>query len=85
MSDLSVYYWIKNNQRGAATLRTTYNKATKQKTYWASVTVAHTTKYVRINKYEYDAINDRAGNVKSCFVTHSNGRFTYNEHCVNFK
>lgn len=82
MRNLSIYYWIKNNQRGA-TLRTTRNAATNKITYWASVTVNNVTKMLRINKYEYDLIKSRAKTM-DCFNTHSNGRFIYHECSIRF-
>ena len=84
MSDLSIYYWIKNNQCGITTLRRTYNNQTATHTYWARIVVNKVAKFIRINRDEYDTINNRHGAVKDCFLTYTHRNVTRHEHCVRF-
>jgi hypothetical protein len=84
MSDLSVYFWIKNNQRGATTLRKTVNTRTDKTYYYALVRVNGVERMTRITKDEYAVINDRYGNKRDCFVTREKNGFIYNDHCVQF-
>ena len=86
MSNLAVYYWIRNNQNGCTQLRHTYNSNTGKHYYFASVIVNGYGKFVRITRDEYDTINDRHGNTRDCFRTKNRlGRFTTHEHSVRMR
>lgn len=84
MSNLSIYYWIKNNQRGATRLRKTIDTRTYKTYYYALVNVNGVERMTRITKYEYDTINDRHGARRDAFITHTRKHMTLHEHCIQF-
>lgn len=82
MSNLSVFYFIKNQQK-SSTLRVTHSGG--KMFFFAEIILPHTSYFTRISKQEYNTINDHWSCVKDSFVSYFKGDKLYQEHCLRFK
>ena len=79
---LSVFYFIRNMQKGT-TLRRVDNSGDTR--FYAYVNASGNGTFVRISKHEYSMIDEHFNVIKSCFSTYHKNAKLYQEHSIQFK
>lgn len=80
--NLSVFYFIRNMQKGT-TLRRVDNKGSTR--FYAYVNANGNGIFVRISQHEYNMIDEHFNVIKSCLSTYRKNARLYQEHSIQFK
>jgi hypothetical protein len=80
--NLSVFYFIRNMQKGTTLRRVDNNGGTR---FYAYVNANNKGVFVRISQHEYNMIDEHFNVIKSCFSTYHKNAKLYQEHSIQFK